>query len=68
MPRWRNLSQKKEQEMVTARDPIETDPSNMPHPGFKVTIIRLLAGLEESTEDIRESLTTVIKELKTRPK
>jgi len=65
MPRWRNSSQKKEQEKVTARDLIETDLNKMPEPEFKTTIIRILAGLDKSIEHTRESLTTEIKDLKT---
>ena len=41
----------KEQVKVMARDLIKTDISNMPDPEFKTTIIRILAGLEKSTED-----------------
>jgi len=37
----------------------------MPEPEFKGTIIRILAGLEKSIEDPRESFTTEIKDLKT---
>ena len=38
----------------------------MPDPEFKTTIIRILAGLEKSIEDTRETLTTEINDLKTR--
>ena len=64
MPRWWYSSQKREQEKITARDLIETDISNMPEPEFKTTILRILARLEKSTEDTRESLTAEIKDLK----
>ena len=37
----------------------------MPEPEFKTAIITILAGLEKSIEDIRESLTAEIKYLKT---
>ena len=57
MPRWRNSSQKKEQAKVTDRYLIETDISNMPDIDFKATIMKILAGLEKSIVDIRESLT-----------
>ena len=36
----------------------------MPDPEFKTTIIRLLAGLEESIEDTRETITTELEVLK----
>ena len=64
MSRWRNSFQKKEK-MVTARDLIKTNIGNMPDPEFKAKIIRTLAGLEKSIENIMETLTAEIKELKT---
>ena len=64
MPRWKNSSQKKEQEEVMAGDLIKTHISNMSDPEFKATTIRILAGLDKSMEDIRETLTAEIKELK----
>ena len=39
-----------------ARDLIETNISTTPDPEFKTTIIRILAGLEKSIEDNRQSL------------
>ena len=36
----------------------------MPEQEFKTTILRILARLEKSTEDTRESLTAEIKDLK----
>ena len=44
---------------------MKTDIRMMPEADFKITIIRILAGLEKSIEDTRESLTAEIKELKT---
>ena len=41
-----------------ARDPGETNVSNMPDGQFKATIIRILTGLEKRMEDFREDLTT----------
>lgn len=64
MRRWRNSFQKKEQEKVTARNLIETDLSKMPEPEFKTTIVRILAGLDKSINNTRESLTTEIKKPK----
>ena len=63
MPKLKNSSQKKEQEKVMARGLNETDISNMLVPEFKVTIIRILAGLEKSMKDIRKTLNIEIKEL-----
>ena len=62
MPRRRNTSQKTEKEII-ARNLVKKDASNMPESEFKTTIIRILAGIEESIEDTRESLTTKIKDL-----
>jgi len=65
MTRRRNAPQKKEQEEVMARDLFNTDTSKMSEPEFKSTIIWLLAGLEKSIEDTRETHTAEIKDLKT---
>ena len=61
MPRLTNSSKKKEQQKVMATDEIETDISNISHPEFTTTRIRVLAVLQKSIEDTRESLTTEIK-------
>ena len=64
MTRWSNSPRKKEQEVeVTARVLVHTDISKMSELQFKI-IIRILAGLENSIEDIRESFPAEIKELK----
>ena len=44
-----------------ARNLIETDISNKTDGDFKITGIRILPGLENSMEDIRETLTTEIR-------
>ena len=63
--RWKNSPQRREQEAVlTVRDLISTDISRMVELDFKITIIKILAGFEKSTEDTRESLSGEIKELK----
>ena len=64
MTRGRNSPQKKEQEEMMARDLINTDISKRSEIQFKTTIIRILAWVEKSIEDIRESLSAEIKELK----
>lgn len=53
----------KKQDKATTRDLSEADVSNMSD-GVKVTIIRILAGLEKRMEDFREAFTVEIKELK----
>lgn len=40
----------REQDKTTAREPSETDISNMPDGEFKVMIIRILTGLEKRHE------------------
>lgn len=56
MPGRRNSSPpKKEKEKFMTRDIIETDVDNMLEPELKTTIIRILAGLEKSMKDIRET-------------
>ena len=44
-----------------ARDLVNSDISNMSEIEFKMTVIKMLAGLEKSMEDIRESLSGEIK-------
>ena len=63
--RWKYSPQRREQEAVlTVRDLISMDISKMVELDFKITIIKILAGLEKSIEDTRESLCGEIKELK----
>ena len=54
----------KEEDKVITRDLSETDISNMPDGEFKATVIRILTGFDKRIEDISETLTTEIKELK----
>lgn len=56
MARQRNSSQKKEQEEMTARDLIHARINKVFQLKFKTTTIRILAVLEKSIEDIRESV------------
>uniref|UniRef100_A0A452VDF0 ubiquitinyl hydrolase 1 n=2 Tax=Ursus TaxID=9639 RepID=A0A452VDF0_URSMA len=65
MTRRKNSPQKREQEAVlTDRDLISMDISKMSELEFRITIIKILAGLKKSIEDSRESLSGEIKELK----
>ena len=57
----REVPQKKEQEETTARDLTNTDTSKMFEPEFRITIIRILAGVKNRLE----SLSAEIKEVKT---
>lgn len=56
----------KEQDMVMARDLNKTVKSSMTNGEFKAIIIRILTGLKKRMEDISETLTTEIKDLKKR--
>ena len=60
MTKRRNSPQKKEHEKTIARDLTNTDTSKMSEPEFRITIIRGLAGVENSLE----SLYAEIKEVK----
>ena len=65
MTRWKKSPQQKEQEAVpTARDLINTDINKMSELEFRMMILKILAGLVKSMEDIRETLSGEIKELK----
>ena len=58
MMRRRNSQQKKELEVIlSAIDLSSMDTSKMSEMEFRVRIIKLLAGLEKSINDTRESLT-----------
>ena len=65
MTRQRNSPQKKDQEEITTRDLLKTDISNISEQEFRTTVIKILAGLERSIEDTRETLAAEIKDLKT---
>ena len=64
MTEQKNSPQKKLQEVVTANELIKNDLSNIAENEFKVIVIKLIAGLEKSIEDSRESITTEIKGLR----
>ena len=63
MTKWKNSPQKKYQEVATANELIKTDLSNIMEQEFRIIIIKLIAGLEKSIEDSRESIATEIKGL-----
>ena len=54
----------KEQDKAMARDLSKTDINNVPDRLLKATIIRMLTELEKRIEDISETLTKEIKDLK----
>ena len=58
------LSSKKLQEVVTANKLIKNYLSNITEQEFRIIDIKLIAGLEKSIEDSRESIATKIKGLR----
>ena len=64
MTKRKNSPQKKLQEVATANELIKNDLSNVTENEFKIIVIKLIAGLEKSIEDSRESITTEIKGLR----
>ena len=64
MTKWKNSPQKKFQEVATANEFTKTDLSNITEKEFRVIVIKLIAGLDKSIEDSRESIAIEIKGLK----
>ena len=64
MTKWKNSPQKNVQEVTTANELIKNDLNNMTGSEFRIIVIKLIAGLEKSIEDSRESITTEIKGLR----
>ena len=60
MTKRRNSPQKKEHKKMTARDLTNTDTNEMSEPEFRITRIRILAGVKNKLE----SLSAEIKEEK----
>ena len=64
MTKWKNSPQKKLQEVVTVNKLIKNNLSNITEQEFRIIVIKLIAGLEESIEDSRECIATEIKRLR----
>ena len=58
MMKQKNSPQKKLQEVATAKELIKNYLSNIAENEFKMIVIKLIAGLEKSIEDSRESIVT----------
>ena len=56
MMKWKNSPQKNLQEITTANELIKKDLSNITESEFRIIVIKLIAGLENSIEDSRESI------------
>ena len=63
MTKRKNSSQKYLQEITTANELIKNDLNNITESEFRITVIKLIAGLENSIEDSREPIATEIKGL-----
>ena len=64
MMKRKNSPQKNLQEITTANKLIKKDLNNRTESEFRIIVIKLIAGLENSIEDSRESLATEIKGLR----
>ena len=64
MTKRKNTPQKNVQEITTANELIKNELSNMAENEFKIIVIELIAGLEKSTEDSRQSIVTEFKGLR----
>ena len=58
MTKQKNSPQKKLQEAATANELIKNDLSKITEQEFRIIVIKLITGLEESTEAIRECIAT----------
>ena len=63
MTKWKNSPQKNLQE-ITANELIKKDLSNVTESEYRIIVIKLIVGLENSIEDRRESIATEIKGLR----
>ena len=64
MTKRKNSPQKNLQEITTANELIKKDLNNITESEFRITVIKLITGLENSIKDSRESLATEIKALR----
>ena len=64
MMKWKNSPQKKLQDLATANELIKNNLNNITESEFRIIVIKLIAGLENSIEDSRESTATEIKGLR----
>ena len=64
MTKRKNSPQKNVQEITTANELIKNDLNNITESEFRIIVIKLISGLENSIEDSTESLATEIKGLR----
>ena len=53
MMKWKNSPQKKLQEVATAKELTNNDLSNIMEQKFRIIVIKLIAGLEKSVQNMR---------------
>ena len=56
MIKWKNSLENKFQKEMTSGELLKTDINNISEQEFRIIVIRLIAGLEKSIEDSRESI------------
>ena len=66
MTKQKNSPQKNLQDITTANKLIKNDLNNITESEFRIIVIKLIVGLENSIKDSRESLATKIKGLRNR--
>ena len=64
MTKQKNSPQRKFQEETIARELLKTDINHIPEQEFRITVIRLIARLEKSAEDSKESIVAEFKNLR----
>ena len=64
MTKRKNSPQKNLQEITTANELIKKDLNDITESEFRIIVIKLITGLENSREDRKESLATEIKGLR----
>ena len=64
MMKQKNSPQKNLQEIATGNELIKKDLNNKTEREFRIRLIKLITGLENSIEDSRESIATEIKGLR----
>ena len=64
MIKRKNSPQKNLQEITTANELIKNNINNITESEFRIIVIKLIAGRENSIEDSRESIATEIKGLR----
>ena len=64
MMKWKNSPQKNVQEITTANKLTKNDLNNITESEFRIIVIKLITGLENSIKDSRESIATEIKGLR----